>query len=302
MIGRVVILYMLLIMLGCKKKQTIAEEQCECPIESNQSMIVSKDSSTQKEQIEIQPNVKLEAVIKKIITAEASTPSKYYYESNNLNAVYRIMVNEDGDVNQAANLYGNIACAFYKYICQDSAKSESEKKLSINQLLAEYKSNIYDLANILKSKKVTPKEANITSKDDQPHQVKRGDIPIQDKKEVIQNNVYGDNNYYEAISKPKFELKPVFETRFSESDSIYVSEYELFIDSKIPVTNLYLEASAKTIIDFEVGPYRSGVFMLGHSGKRESLIFTNIPNAIGKYHCIVKTKYKERPKISYDYE
>lgn len=82
--------------------------------------------------------------------------------------------------------------------------------------------------------------------------------------------------------------------------SLFITKIELY--SQHPIPNVYFAAYAKSIVEFDVRPQRTGMSQAGHSGKREDFWFTNIPNFGGKYLLVVKTKESEEVKIEYDIE
>jgi hypothetical protein len=81
-------------------------------------------------------------------------------------------------------------------------------------------------------------------------------------------------------------------------DGLFITRVELY--SPHPIPNVYFAAHAKTIVEFEIAPQRAGMFMAGHSGKREGFWFTNVPNFGGRYLLVVKTKESEKIEIEYD--
>jgi hypothetical protein len=117
---------------------------------------------------------------------------------------------------------------------------------------------------------------------------------------VVQINNSGNNIINQNLPEPKFTLEQKEINNFS--NGIYITKALLTIDSKVALKNLYLEAHSKSIIDFDVSPQRSGVFMTGHSGKRDGFIFTNLPGAYGTYELIIKSTQNEIPNIIYNYE
>ena len=82
-------------------------------------------------------------------------------------------------------------------------------------------------------------------------------------------------------------------------EDFFVTKVELY--SQHPIPNVYFAAHAKTIVEFDVSHQRAGVYMIGHSGRREDFWFTNIPNFGGKYLLVVKTKESEKVKIEIQY-
>lgn len=117
---------------------------------------------------------------------------------------------------------------------------------------------------------------------------------------VIQINNNGDNIVNQNIPEPKF----IFESKGINilSNGIYITEGILTIDCKVALKNLYLESHNKSIISFEVIPQRGGLYMTGHSGKREGFIFKNLPGASGTYLLITKSTQVDNTEVTYDYE
>lgn len=105
------------------------------------------------------------------------------------------------------------------------------------------------------------------------------------------------NNITQEISN-SLEAKLIFANK--QEGEYYVTKAELY--SKHTIPNLFLAAYASTIENFDVGPMRAGMFMTGHSGKREGYHFTNIPNFGGKYMLRVSTTQPEEIVIEYNDE
>lgn len=81
-------------------------------------------------------------------------------------------------------------------------------------------------------------------------------------------------------AKPNLELKqPLIANKKVEKG--YESAVKFTLTTPYPVGNLYVAVHGKSIQEVSIGPMRTGVFMVGHSGKREGYAFTNIPNAYG---------------------
>jgi len=81
-------------------------------------------------------------------------------------------------------------------------------------------------------------------------------------------------------------------------DDYYETRAELY--SEYPFSNLFFAAHAESIIELDISPMRAGIFMSGHSGKREGSHFTNIPNFQGKYLVIIKTSQPEKIELEYN--
>ena len=84
------------------------------------------------------------------------------------------------------------------------------------------------------------------------------------------------------IPEPKVSVSRVVQNRLAGS-GLYETVFYLTIDSKVPVTNLFIRVDAASIVSMEAGPRRTGGFIAGHSGKREGWAFTNLPSANGQY-------------------
>jgi hypothetical protein len=103
----------------------------------------------------------------------------------------------------------------------------------------------------------------------------------------------GDHNRVGHIGHVVNEAPaPQFRTlssNVSESNGVYTTTALIEVDAPYPVANLYLEVRSPTLIAFDVVPQRVGGFQRGHTGKRESFHFTNIPNASGRYLLTVRS-------------
>ena len=63
-----------------------------------------------------------------------------------------------------------------------------------------------------------------------------------------------------------------------------------------PCANLRLLPSS-----IDIRPKRTGMFMSGHSGKRDGFHFTNVPNFGGDHLVVVRTGKPEHITIEYNY-
>jgi len=117
-------------------------------------------------------------------------------------------------------------------------------------------------------------------------------------------NQDGDNTILNPITdipEPQFKFKIL--NKNQPYQNYYKTEYSLEIISKIQVNNLYLEARATSIVEFEAEAQRTGGIIIGHTGKREGWAFTNIPNAWGKWTLLILTKeIEDKIEIGYNYE
>ncbi len=80
----------------------------------------------------------------------------------------------------------------------------------------------------------------------------------------------------------------------------YVTTIDLVIESVYPLSNLYLAAFAPTIIKMTVSPCRTGMFCTGHSGVRDGMAFTNIPNFKGNLQVKILTRENDQIKITFN--
>jgi len=96
--------------------------------------------------------------------------------------------------------------------------------------------------------------------------------------------------------EPKFSIKPI--RKNVPENNTFKTEYQLIIDAKAPLKNLYLEAIAPSIINFVVA-CPSGIG--GHAGKREGFAFDNIPFAFGPCTLSVVTSKPDEVNFTYDY-
>ena len=118
----------------------------------------------------------------------------------------------------------------------------------------------------------------------------------------IQIGTTGDDSpiYYFRKEELSHKIQATEVCYNKQEGDLFITRIALY--SKHPIPNLYLAAHAKTIVEFDINPQRTGKFSTGHSGKREGFWFTNIPNFGGKYLLVVKTKESEKVKIEYDIE
>jgi hypothetical protein len=107
----------------------------------------------------------------------------------------------------------------------------------------------------------------------------------------------GTVNITTGIPEPKFDIRPIVENK--PEGTTYRTEFMLSIETKVPITNLYLQVGADTIMKMEVVPQRSGGFITGHSGIRTGFAFTNIPNAYGSYKVTAVSKSPDKFKVTY---
>lgn len=84
-----------------------------------------------------------------------------------------------------------------------------------------------------------------------------------------------------------------------ETENGHLYEAILNIETKYVVPNLRIVAHAHTILSLDVAPQASGMFMFGHTGKREGFHFTTLQNAAGRYRVRVTTSEPEQVKIDF---
>ena len=126
------------------------------------------------------------------------------------------------------------------------------------------------------------------------HQGAPGNANIQATTTGDNSPIFIDNR--KVVLSHRVQAKPLFYNK-PEGD-LFITKVELF--SQHPIPNLYLAAYAKTIVEFNVIPQRSGLFMEGHSGRRDEFWFTNVPNFGGKYMMEIKTRKAEKIEIVYE--
>jgi len=98
----------------------------------------------------------------------------------------------------------------------------------------------------------------------------------------------------QAEPQPRIDLS---ETIHQETDAGHLYEAILTVDTRYPIPQLSVIAHAKSIQSLDVAPHAAGVFMYGHTGKREGYHFTTLQNAAGKYTIRVTTAEPEQIKI-----
>lgn len=111
------------------------------------------------------------------------------------------------------------------------------------------------------------------------------------------------NNITQTINEfpePKFDLKLI--SANLPQNNLFETKALLTIDSKTALKNLYLEARAPSIVSLEAGAQRTGMFMTGHTGKRDGFAFTNLPDAWGQYMLKILSQKPEKYEIIYDYQ
>jgi len=95
------------------------------------------------------------------------------------------------------------------------------------------------------------------------------------------------------IQSPSIEYKKISENKFE--DNLYVTEYEL--NSKFAIPNVHFEASAKTISAFNVDSMPGGGGIIKNEGQQNGVWFMDVPNFLGTYQLIVRTKISEAVNI-----
>jgi len=85
------------------------------------------------------------------------------------------------------------------------------------------------------------------------------------------------------------------------SDGTFTETVILNIAAPYPVGQIYIEAWAPEIIDFEVGPNRTGMAMYGPSGKRPEFAFTTLMQAFGEYTAVVHLKKQSHIELRYKF-
>jgi hypothetical protein len=117
---------------------------------------------------------------------------------------------------------------------------------------------------------------------------------------VIQLNKNGNNIVNQNLPEPKIIL--ILQDSNVFANNVYTSHALIKIESKVAISNLYLEAHGKFIKYFTVDPQRSGGFEKGHTGKREGFVFTNLPSAYGTYRITLVSEKKDKYEIIYGIE
>lgn len=123
-----------------------------------------------------------------------------------------------------------------------------------------------------------------------------GDVVVsKDQSGGITAHTVNINNL--EIPEPKIYIKQLSSN--IDTSNGYQSEFILSIDSKVVLSNLYIQANANNIIGMDIAPQYNTMLMSGHSGKREEYVFDNIQNAYGDYKITIFTK--EIQKIEFDF-
>ncbi len=87
------------------------------------------------------------------------------------------------------------------------------------------------------------------------------------------------------------------ESTHREIDTKHIYESLLTIESRYPIPQLQVVARANSIQSLDVVPHAEGIFMFGHTGKREGYHFKTLQNAAGKYTIKITTAEPEQIQI-----
>jgi hypothetical protein len=98
----------------------------------------------------------------------------------------------------------------------------------------------------------------------------------------------GVNTVVNEAPPPGLTVDENTETKNSDGSATY--RWVLTIVAPYPIGNLYIEVRGQKILSWDVAPQSTGgLDIKGNSGKRPDFVFTNIPNAHGRYIVIVHT-------------
>lgn len=111
------------------------------------------------------------------------------------------------------------------------------------------------------------------------------------------NNGTINQNITNEFPEPKFTLYLVHKNK--PTGNLYETVYNLSIDSKAAVKEVYIEAHSSSIKEFEIG--RSGLSTGGHAGKREGYAFDTMINAYGTCSLIVLTSKPDEVQFKINY-
>jgi hypothetical protein len=122
---------------------------------------------------------------------------------------------------------------------------------------------------------------------------KLGDIKV-----VLGNKNTVGNIGHVVNQAPPPELKQL-SVNTIESNGTFITSAMVEVVAPYPPANLALTARAPSIIQFDVQAQRSGISMLGNSGKRDGFCFTNLQQPSGQYLLTITTVAPERIAIEY---
>ncbi len=91
-------------------------------------------------------------------------------------------------------------------------------------------------------------------------------------------------------------------TQQQQPDGTYLTTAKFLLESPFPVANLRLEVHGETITQMQFLPNRVGGVMIGNSGIRQGVAFTNLPNASGQYVLRVHSAKAEKFSLQYAVE
>jgi len=87
------------------------------------------------------------------------------------------------------------------------------------------------------------------------------------------------------------------ERTHKETETGHLYEALLTVDTRYLIPSLRLEAHAHSIQSLNVVPQVGGLFMTGHTGKREGFHFSTLQNVAGQYRVRVITSEPEEVRI-----
>lgn len=215
-----------------KEPQSI---QCVCAIEETKDVKLQREKNESNQASKIDISGGIDAVVKKAVDAKISISGSYSNSSSKIEEVYSEIINVNPQITQKANLFRNIACAYYEIVCQDKSLSEQSKSKQLKEVIAGYEKNII---KILIDENETIKEDDPgpklpSQKKNSQSEVSQNEKSLEDgitiilkdsiSKEPIQDAIFTFTDYPTPLRTNKFgkaEIPKKLIDKFGEYNSV----------------------------------------------------------------------------------
>ncbi|MDP1817556.1 MAG: hypothetical protein Q8K92_24060, partial [Leadbetterella sp.] len=180
---------------SCNQANEKGGSPCNCPIPESVDKKTEKGQDSSDQTWGIGANGGVEAVIKKAVDAKISVSGSYSNSNSKIEEIYREIIGSNPKITQKANLYRNIACAYYEIACQDKTLNDKDKNNRLNEVVAGYEKNINKIINEEVSSKTNTKPNPSTKPSPKVSSPQETSLP--------QNNDFESNNSRTTTREPQ---------------------------------------------------------------------------------------------------
>lgn len=153
---------LLLVLNSCVSDSAPTDECKDCQINALYGEISIKETNKHNRNLSSKISNTLKAQIKHVVDEQLSTEIGFDISNSTITETYQKILSANPDVIEKANLYREVACSFERFYCNSKVLNDVQKHQKIEQILNEFRTNIYDLLGDGKSSEKKEKLPSIS--------------------------------------------------------------------------------------------------------------------------------------------